>query len=753
MLNSKVRAVLLFFLILAFGVLIFGGYLINKSKPPIPVKIVSPSGDSIITKEDIINGQNYYFSRGGQHIGTIWGHGSYLAPDWSADFLHRMGLYLAARHHGLSIKDAVNFTQKDFETLGFKEQARLTAVVRDEIKTNRYTPETGVLAFTQFQAEALTSLTDYYTRLFQNGNERMGLQPGIVLTNEQGRRVTAFFSWLAWSAGTLRPDADYTYTTNWPYDPLVGNHPLPDFLIWSIVSVILLVLGIAAAIFVYQRYIGRDEYKTDLLVKFKEPNPTPSQKVTLLYFLIAIGLFVIQIGVGGVTAHYTVEGTHFYGISLAKILPYAAVRTWHLQLAVFFIATCFLAAGLFIGPFVGKEPKRQSFWVLTLLGAIVVVVVGSLTGTWLSISNFFGDNGFYLGHQGYEYIELGRVWQLLLVAGMLIWLVLVYRSIRPALQNETDKGGLTHMLLYSSITIPLFYMAGLLYGKGSHLSDAEYWRWWVVHLWVEGFFEVFATVVMAFLLSHIGAVSKKFALTTVHFTIFLYLGSGILGTFHHLFWVGTPTPVIALGAVFSALEVVPLSLLGFEVVHNLNVIKSGGKAYAYKWPIYFFVSVAFWNLVGAGMFGFLINPPIVLYYAQGINTTPLHSHTALFGVYGMLAISLMLFSVRHIVSKASWSDKMLKWSFWGLNGGLMGMAVFSLIPSGFYQLYFAVKYGIWFARSPEIASGPVLRAMAWARVVPDVVFSMGAIVLFLFLLRAVYLSFIKKESKLNGTQI
>lgn len=743
--NTKLRAIFLFFLILTFGVLILGGYLINKSKPPIPDKVATINGDAVFTGKDIIDGQNYYFSRGGQHIGTIWGHGSYLAPDWSADFLHRMGLYLAARHHGLSTTDANQFTQADFDNLNAEERARLSVIVQDEIKTNRFDPADGVLKFTQFQTEAFNSLAEYYTKLFQNGNEGMGLQPGIVRTKEEGRLVTAFFAWLAWSAGTKRLDAEHTYTTNWPYDPLVGNQPLPDLLIWSIVSVILLILGIAAALFVYLRYVGRDEYETNLLTDFPEPNPTSSQKATLLYFLVAIGLFVIQIGMGAVTAHYTVEGTHFFGVSLAKILPYAAVRTWHLQLAVFFIATCFLAAGLFIGPFVGKEPKRQGMWVVILFTAIVVVVLGALSGTWLSVAGIFGDQGFYMGHQGYEFIELGRVWQLLLIVGMLIWLVLVYRSIRPALRDEKDNGGLTHMLLYSTISIPLFYMAGLLYGKGSHLSDAEYWRWWVVHLWVEGFFEVFATVVMAFLLSHIGAVSKKFALTTIYFTVFLYLGSGVIGTFHHLYWAGTPTPIIALGAVFSALEVVPLSLLGFEAVHNLRVIKSGGTAYAYKWPIYFFVSVAFWNLVGAGMFGFLINPPIVLYYAQGINTTPIHSHTALFGVYGMLAISLLLFSVRHIVSRSSWSDKMLKWSFWGLNGGLASMAVISLIPSGFYQLYFAVKYGLWFARSPEITSGQVIRALSWARLVPDVIFAAGAIMLFVFLLRAIWLTFLKKD--------
>ncbi len=746
MTNPKVRAVFLFILAMAFGVLIFGGYMIRKEKPPIPETVQDPSGNVLFTGSEIMAGQNYFYSRGGQHIGTIWGHGAYLAPDWSADFLHRMGLYLAARHAGLDAAGARDFTQEDFQQLPLEEQAQLQVQVSAEIKENRYDSQTGKLTFTEFQAEAFEALTGYYTKLFQDGNDRMGLQPGIVRTEEEGRHVTDFFAWLSWAAGTRRPDSDYTYTTNWPYDPLVGNEPLPDFLIWSIVSVILLIFAIAAALFVYQRYVGQAEYGNDLSLDFPEPEPTSSQKATLVYFITAIVLFTLQLGLGAVTAHYTVEGNSFYGIPLASFLPYAAVRTWHIQLAIFFIATCFLAAGLFIGPFVGREPKGQSAWVLILFAALVVVVAGTLGGTWLSVSGFFGADGYLFGHQGYEFIELGRVWQLLLIAGMLIWLVLVWRAIRPALKDEKDSGGLTHMLLYSSVSIPLFYMAGLMYGKGSHLSDAEYWRWWVVHLWVEGFFEVFATVIMAFLLSHIGAVSKKFALTSVYFIVFLYLGSGVIGTFHHLYWSGTPTMVIALGAVFSALEVVPLSLLGFEAAHNLRVVDEGGKTYAYKWPIYFFVSVAFWNLVGAGVFGFLINPPIVLYYSQGINTTPIHSHGALFGVYGMLAISLMLFSVRHIVTRASWSDQLLKYSFWGLNGGLAGMMVLSLIPSGFYQLYYAIRDGLWYARSPEIASGQFIRTVTWFRMLPDLLFALGALALLVFLVRATMLSFRKKTA-------
>ena len=121
------------------------------------------------------------------------------------------------------------------------------------------------------------------------------------------------------------------------------------------------------------------------------------------------------------------------------------------------------------------------------------------------------------------------------------------------------------------------------------------------------------------------------------FSTAIFLSGGIIGTFHHLYFTGTPTAVLALGAVFSALEVVPLVLIGFEAYENLHAqprARRGSRAY--RWPIYFFVAVAFWNLVGAGLFGFLINPPIALYYMQGLNTTPVHGHTALFGVYGML---------------------------------------------------------------------------------------------------------------------
>lgn len=742
--SERIRAVLLFVVVAAFTVLLFGGARIAKFKPPIPATVVRDDGSVVLTGADIREGQRIYLSRGGQHMGSVWGHGAYLAPDWSADALHRMALVTAGLAQGLERERAQAFTQNDLETLPAGERGRVQALVAEELHRNRYAGGTDALTLSAGQAAALPVLEAYYTRLFTEGNQAMSIPAGVLETPEQGRQLTAFFFWTAWAAVTHRPGVDYSYTANWPFDPLAGNGPLPSALVWSIVSVVLLIFGVAGALLFYLR-TSEESGERPALAAFRDPAPTASQRATLPYFLVVVLLFALQVILGSITGHYAVEGNALFGINMDKILPYAAARTWHVQLSVFWIATAWLATGLFIGPFVsGREPRGQKGLAVLLLAALVVVVLGSLGGTYASILGKLAAGSakstFLFGSQGYEYIELGRVWQIGLIVGMVLWLVLVYRAIRPALQAEPDRGGLTHLLLYAAVSIPLFYSVGLCYSPGTHMSVADYWRWWVVHLWVENFFEVFATVALAFILSRIGAVREKFALKAVYFSILLYLGAGIIGTFHHLYFAGTPLFITALGATFSALEVVPLTLLGFEVVQNLRIVKSGGPNYAYRWPLHFFTAVAFWNLLGAGVFGFLINPPIVLYYAQGLNTTPIHSHGALFGVYGFLAIALMLFSMRNIVRREAWSDGLLKFSFWALNIGLFLMLAVSLVPSGFYQFAEAIRHGTWYARSPAVTGSDLMHAFTWLRLVPDLIFDAGVVALVAFVVRALVLN-------------
>jgi len=467
-------------------------------------------------------------------------------------------------------------------------------------------------------------------------------------------------------------------------------------------------------------------------------SPTPSQKATVKYFFVVAALWVVQVALGAIVAHYGVEGSGFYGIPLDKWLPYSVARTWHLQIGIFWIATSWLATGLYVAPAIsGKEPKGQRLGVNALFAALILVVVGSLAGEWLGIQQKLGNLWFWFGSQGYEYVDLGRLWQILLFVGLTFWLWLMWRGLKPALARRDSNYSLLMLFLIASIAIPLFYSAGLMYGQRSHLITAEYWRWWVVHLWVEGFFEVFATVVIAFLLTRLKLLSIITATRSLLFSTVIYLSGGIIGTFHHLYFTGTPNAVLALGAGFSAFEVVPLVLIGFEAWENIRFSRGTAEnpwVSAYKWPIYFFVAVAFWNFVGAGLFGFMINPPIALYYVQGLNLTPVHGHTALFGVYGMLGLGLMLFCLRALRPGLMWKDRPLAIAFWSINIGLAAMVLLSTLPIGLAQAWASVEVGMWYARSSEFLHRPILTNLRWMRMFGDTIFAFGALVLGWFVL-------------------
>ena len=405
-------------------------------------------------------------------------------------------------------------------------------------------------------------------------------------------------------------------------------------------------------------------------------------------------------------------------------------------MAIFWIATSWLATGLYIAPAVsGYEPKYQRLGVNVLFVALLIVVLGSLAGQWMGVMQKLGlVENFYFGHQGYEYIELGRFWQILLLVGLFLWLFLMVRALIPALKRKDESRHLLLLFVLSSVAIAAFYGAGLMYGRQTHMAIAEYWRWWVVHLWVEGFFEVFATVVAAFLFSRLGLLRIKVASTAVLFSTIVFLAGGILGTFHHLYFSSTPTGVLALGATFSALEIVPLVLIGYEAYHNYQLSKTTEWIKAYKWPIYCFIAMCFWNFLGAGIFGFAINPPIALYYIQGLNTTAVHGHAALFGVYGILGIGLILFVLRGLYADRHWNYKILGWSFWLINIGLFVMLVGSLLPIGILQAVESIQNGYWSARSEEFMHTDTMQIIRWLRVPGDTLLAIGELLLVYFII-------------------
>jgi len=712
---------LLLTLLFGFTVMIVGGVLIYQSRAPIPDRVIAPDGSTLFTSANIQNGQDLFRKRGLMDYGTVLGHGAYLGPDYTAEALHWM---TDAMHHEKS---------PVYDSLGLGAKAAVDAEVVAEIKENRYSD--GTLRFTAGQLAGWNQIVDRYNKLFVDGQLERALPKGALLPVAEGggvpandavaaKDLAAFVTWTAWLSATKRPDAAHSYTNNWPYDKAAGNTATGAAMMWSAVSVGALIFFLALILYFQHRYTltAQDVPNAKLRFDLQAMPLTPSQRATAKYFVIALALFLVQCLLGGKMAHDYVDGT-FFGINLAQYLPFNIARTWHLQLAIFWIATAWLGMGIFIAPLVsGKEPKGQRALVNVLFGALVLVVVGSLAGEYLSIKGLLGKMWWWFGTQGWEYLELGRIWMVLLIAGMGIWLFIVARGLRSALKAETDRGGLTHLLLYSAAAIPVFYCFGLMVNRGTHITMADYWRWWLIHLWVEGMFEVFAVVVIGFLMVRLGLVTAHSTLRATYFQLTILLGSGIIGTGHHYYWIGAPEAWIALGAVFSALEVIPLTLLMVEAYGQYKVIREGGQEFPYKAAFWFLVATAFWNLFGAGVLGFLINLPFVSYFQHGSFLTAAHAHGALMGVYGMLAIALSVFSLRNIVEPRYWKEKWIMTGFWGLNIGLMGMIVITLVPIGVMQALESFQNGFWSARSLAFYQQPVVKTLLWLRIAPDSVF-------------------------------
>jgi nitric oxide reductase subunit B len=738
-------------MVVMFGILLLLGQQIYQQAPPIPEAVKSQSGETLFTRADIETGQNVWQSIGGMEQGSIWGHGSYLAPDWSADWLHREAEALLALSTS-PLPAGVSATQAN---------AMRKAALQEEMRRNTYDPASGVITVSDSRAQAIRQVQQHFVSLYDGGDPAsLKLRRDYAfpvygkLSAAEARQLAAFYFWTAWGATTDRPGQTITYTSNWPHEPLVGNSPTTGTLLWSLASFILLLAAAGALIAYYAKQF--DVWRTDILPEdgmatsdiLGQSVITPSMRATAKYFWVVCALFVGQVLLGIVTAHYAVEGQGLYGLPFAEYLPYTITRTWHTQLAVLWIATAWLATGLYVAPMLGgRDPRFQRLGVNFLFVSLLIIVIGSFAGQWAAVHRFFSSltANFWFGHQGYEYVDLGRFWQIYLLIGLFLWVALVVRALWPVLRREGSKS-LIYLVLVSALAIALLYGAGLMWGQHTNIAVMEYWRWWVVHLWVEGIFEVFATAIISLLFVQMGILRTSTATVMVLFATIIFLFGGVLGTFHHLYFSGTPTSVIAVGAMISALEVVPLLVIGFEAYTRHKVEHEAEWERIYHWPFMFFAAVLFWNLLGAGLFGFLINPPIALYYMQGLNTTANHGHAALFGVYGMLGLGLTLYCMRGLTDITRWNQKWIRLSFWSLNIGLAMMTFLSLLPQGILQTYASIEHGYAYARSAEFIHSPIMQALVWARVPGDVVFAFGVFAFAWFMFRA----FIPARERASG---
>jgi nitric oxide reductase subunit B len=708
-------------LVVLFGFFVLGllAYRTYQAKPPTPERVLAPGGEVLYTGEDIRKGQQVFLHNGLMEYGSVFGHGAYLGPDFTADYLRRSADFVR-RANGGAASDTAN---------------RRTIA---EFRTNRYDERTGTLTLTAAQAEAHRRLIGHYSRFFAEPTTKHGLRKKAISDPEDLRRLTAFFGWTAWAGSTERPGHDYSYTNNWPPEPRVDNRPTANVLVWSVLSLIALLGGIGILFAVFGRWGRRLGWhgREQATLSFRTPGDvalTPAQRACAWFFFVMAALFLIQTLVGAASQHYRAELGSFFGFDLAAIFPYNLMRTWHVQLAIFWVATSFVAAGIFLAPMIARrEPKGQGALAYALLGALAVVVFGTLIGSYLGIHGVLDDAASnWFGLQGFEYLDLARLWQVLLTVGLFIWVFMLWRVLRRRLAGE-HRGNMPWLFFLAALAIPGFYAVGLLARTGDHFTVTEFWRFWVVHLWVEDFLELFTTVMVAYMFVLLGVVREKVALTVIFLDIILYSFGGVIGTMHHLYFSGEPAEHMALGAFFSAAEVIPLTFLTVEAWSFLQLGSAqesrSSTPFPHRWAVMFLVAVGFWNFVGAGIFGFLINLPIVSYYEIGTALTANHGHAAMMGVYGMLAIGLALFCLRYLIPADKWPEKWARISFWSTNIGLAWMCFATLLPLGILQLYKSVNDGYFEARELKFLTNDTNALIEWLRLPGDIIFIAGGAV-------------------------
>ncbi|EJN84884.1 nitric-oxide reductase large subunit [Actinomyces naeslundii] len=711
-------------LVMLFGFTVMGllAYRTYTNSMPQPERVVTESGETLFTTQDITEGQKLFQARGLMEYGSILGHGGYLGPDFTAEYL---------RMEATSVKEQL-------ASQGVDDPA---AATKEMLRTNRYDPSTGTLVWTDEQVKAYNDAVGHYTKMFGPDAHSHGLKPDLITDPVQVKQVTAFFGWTAWGSSAQRPGHDYSYTNNWPPESLVGNAPTGDLMIWSVLSLIVLIGGTGVMFAIYGRWsqkIGWHSEEAPAL-SFRQPEEiglTKSQRVVAWYVFTIAALFLVQTLLGALAEHYRADVLSFFGLDLGRLLPFSLARTWHVQLSLFWTAIGLLAAGLFLTPFIARrEPRRQHVLVWTLFIAATVVVVLSCLAEGASQHGLSWAKGPLFSQQ-WEYLDLPFVFQVLLTVALFVWVFIIWRAMRRRLSNE-HVANMPWLFMFAALAIPAFYAVGMMARTGTHVTVAEFWRFWVVHLWVEDFLELFTTVMVAYVFVLLGVVRERIALGIIFMDIILYSAGGVIGTMHHLYFSGTPVEHMALGAFFSAAEVIPLTFLTVEAwaFMQLGANRHGKEAgpFPHRWAVMFLMAVGFWNFLGAGVFGFLVNLPIVSYYEIGTALTANHAHASMMGVYGFMALALGMFALRYLVPVDKWPEKLAKTSFWSLNIGLAWMCFATLLPLGILQLRYSVGTGYFEARQLTYVTNSVNTIIEWGRMPGDLIFIIGGVLPYLYI--------------------
>ncbi len=726
---------LLFILIISVAGVGMIGYQTYFEAPPMS-GFQSEDGQPVITQQDIIDGQKVFHKYALMEYGSFFGDGAQRGPDFTAEALHLMSDHMQAY-----------YLQEFAQTSGREPtdmEARITREdVMAELKVNRYDKTADIVTLSNAQVHAWESVRKYYQDRYLQRDDHEGFPyPGYISDEDELSDLSAFFYWGAWVCVAERPGETFSYTHNWPFDPDSGNTPTSPVVLWTVLGLLGFVLGCGIVLYFIGQYnqLPNKYFKPpsrDLLDEAKVAafKPTPTQRASFKFFFVAVLLLAIQVMSGIVTINDFVNFLGFFGIHPSPAFPVTVARSWHLMLALYWITACWIASSIFILPILAKKEIKGQLLLINILFILVFILVGgSLVGMVMGPKGMMGDWWYLLGHQGWEFVDFGKLYQGLLMVIFLLWGMIVYRGVKPAF-IKGQPWNLPNWIIYSVVGIPLLFISGFVATPETNFVIADFWRWMVIHMWVEAFFEVFITVIVSYLLVLMGLVSRQAAVRVIYIATLLFLGTGLLGISHNFYWNAKPVATMALGSIFSTLQFVPLILLTVEAwrFKNMPKIAINGVEkkdlgdFGFPEVFLFLVAVNFWNFFGAGVMGIIINLPLMNYYEHGTYLTINHAHAALMGVYGNISIAALLFACRLLLKPGAWSKRLVMTSFWAINIGLMLMVALDLFPAGAIQFKVVVEKGLWYARSHEFIGSGIFESLTWLRGIGASVFFFGGV--------------------------
>ncbi len=718
------------------GLLALGTWTYESAPPRVPF-VAAATGKTVIPEAELVRGQEVFHLRGIMSWGSFWGDGAERGPDFTAEALHRTVVAMRAFYER-EIANERSVTQADRDAIAVR--------VQREIKANTYDESARVIRLNDAQIYAHQDLQRHYTRVFLDPTYPAKFTLDRYITDPDDlKAISAFFFWGGWVAGATRPGESYSYTHNWPYDLDAGNVPTMPTVLWSFLSILVLFAGVMLVLYVYgqMKELPGDPFNganggtlTTAELERGYDFVRPTQRATYKFFAFALILFLVQVLAGILSAEDFVSGGP--GMAMVNVLgitlPFTVVRAWHTILQIYWFFMCWVGYTIFFLPRLARVPRGQLYLINALFGLCVLVGAGALFGIYFGHMGYLSDTAAYwFGSQGWEFMELGRFWHILMLASFVLWIGIIFRGVRPWI-TKTNMWSVPAWLLYGSGIMVLFLFFGLGATPTGNFAITDYWRWMTVHMWVEVTFEVFTTCVVAYLLTQMGLINRSMAERVIFLAVMLFLVTATVGISHNFYWIAKPTGIIALGSVFSTMQVLPLLLMTLDAWRMRNEkmrageeLAAGKQKFVMEGVWLFILACNFWNIIGAGVFGSLINLPIVNYFEHGTYLTGNHAHAAMFGVKGNIALAGVLFCCQHLFARAAWSEKLIQTSFWSLQAGLVLMMTLDLFPVGLYQMAAVVQHGFWYARTNEFVTGPVWVTLTWLRAIGGMIFLFGGV--------------------------